>query len=448
MKKNRIITFTCSVCISLLGAQAAKGFQHDSIASRRAAIVRLYEQKLAALTQRYAFHTPEDSLAIPCPYFYKFFTPPVLYKEPIKDALSIQWTNVPVSRKSILAPFNFDDEDHDADLNNAINHTLVSTYVHHPEYIEQTQADLMKETPIREDVSTPIKQNVKLTEVVEKSEPVPTIEDMNIVVRRPNFWSFGGNYSMQMTQVYYSDNWYKGGDNYSSLLASITMDANYNNKQKIRWDNRLEMRLGFQTTQGDKEHKFKTYNDLLRLTNKLGLQASSHWYYSISSLSYTQFTRLYKNNDKKVYSDFMSPFNLVLSLGMEYKLNLKRFNMTANLNPIAYNFRYVDRQALSTSYGLKERHSTYNHFGPNIQANATWNISNNISWNSRFYWFSDLSSNVFEWENTFNFKITKLLSSKLYLYPRIDDSSKNYKNDKDRYFMLQELLSIGFDYSF
>jgi hypothetical protein len=208
------------------------------------------------------------------------------------------------------------------------------------------------------------------------------------------------------------------------------------------------MRLGFQTTQGDKEHKFKTYNDLLRLTNKLGLQASSHWYYSISSLSYTQFTRLYKNNDKKVYSDFMSPFNLVLSLGMEYKLNLKRFNMTANLNPIAYNFRYVDRQALSTSYGLKERHSTYNHFGPNIQANATWNISNNISWNSRFYWFSDLSSNVFEWENTFNFKITKLLSSKLYLYPRIDDSSKNYKNDKDRYFMLQELLSIGFDYSF
>ena len=35
----------------------------------------------------------------------------------------------------------------------------------------------------------------------------------------------------------------------------------------------------------------------------------------------TQFAHGYKSNDKKVYSDFFSPFNLNISVGMDYTVD-------------------------------------------------------------------------------------------------------------------------------
>lgn len=52
------------------------------------------------------------------------------------------------------------------------------------------------------------------------------------------------------------------------------MFANYNNKQKLKWDNKVEMRLGYQTSKGDTVHTLKTSDDMIRYTGKLGLQAS------------------------------------------------------------------------------------------------------------------------------------------------------------------------------
>ena len=47
------------------------------------------------------------------------------------------------------------------------------------------------------------------------------------------------------------------------------------------------------------------------------------------------------------------------------------------------------------------------------------------------------------------FTINKYLSSKLFVYPKIDDSSKGYKSeDMDKYFMFKEWLSLGLNYSF
>ena len=136
-------------------------------------------------------------------------------------------------------------------------------------------------------------------------------------------------------QYYVTENWYKGGEDHNSLLASLNAEANYDNKDKVTFSNKLEMRLGFQSSQSDTQHEYKTNADQIRLTNKLGLQAAKRWYYTAMLQSWTQFYPGYHANDPQVYSDFMSPFESVLSFGMDYKYKQGAFEVSATLSPMA-----------------------------------------------------------------------------------------------------------------
>lgn len=273
-------------------------------------------------------------------------------------------------------------------------------------------------------------------------------DDLGIVVRKPNFWTFKTNFSLQFTQNYVSDNWYKGGESHNALLASTIIEANFNNQRKLTFDNKLEMKLGFQTSHNDEEHKYKTNSDLIRLTNKLGLRAVKHWYYTIMLQSWTQFYKGYKSNDRKVYSDFMSPFESLLSVGMDYQQNSRnnKFRISATLSPLALKLKYVARPSLITSFGLSEPHHSKWEYGSNVTINYTWNIVRNISWTGRIYYFTDYSSTQLEWENTFNLSINRYLSARVFLYPRYDDSRSRTNNQSD--FEFNELLSLGLNLNF
>lgn len=265
--------------------------------------------------------------------------------------------------------------------------------------------------------------------------------DLEVVVRKPNFWTFKTNISLQISQAHYSENWYTGAESYSSMLATSTLEANYDNQQKLIFSNKLEMKLGFQTNKSDSEHKFKTSTDLVRLTNKLGIQASKHWYYTLMLQSWSQFCPNYASNSNWVNSDFMSPFESLLSVGMDYQLSKSKFTLSATLSPLALDFLYVDRLALSTTYGLKEgKHCKWD-LGSNVTVNYTWTLMKNVSWSGRIYWFTDYGNTKMEWENTFNLTINKYLSTKLYLYPRFDDSLS--REEGESYFQFHELLSVG-----
>lgn len=161
--------------------------------------------------------------------------------------------------------------------------------------------------------------------------------DWKVTIRKPNFWKFKANPKLQLMQNHISDNWYKGGESNYSWLVQLNLEATYNNKQKVVFTNTLESKLGFLSTQNDEKHKFRTNADMIRMTNKLGLRATKHWYYTFMLQSWTQFYRGYRSNDTKVYSDFMSPFENLFSIGMDYKFNCKNFDMSAAISPIAAN---------------------------------------------------------------------------------------------------------------
>jgi hypothetical protein len=276
----------------------------------------------------------------------------------------------------------------------------------------------------------------------------PETAPSDIVIFKPNFWTFGGDYYLQFLQNYVSDNWYKGGESNYSLLGRVTMMANYNNKQKVKWENKLEMRLGYQTSKGDSVHSLKTSDDLIRYTSKLGLQASRKWYYTIQMVAQTQFAHGYKSNDKKVYSDFFSPFNLNLSVGMDYSVDWlnHRLKGSAHLAPLAFNWKYVGREDLATRYGLKEGQHGMTDYGSECIFDLSWQLMENLKWKTRLWAYTTYKRAEIEWENTITFQFNRYISSNIFLYPRFDDGAK--RKDDQSYWQFKEFMSIGFSYSF
>ena len=364
--------------------------------------------------------------------FYRLFAPVTFYHNVADKSLS------------------FDNDEVGKDpVTDAIDAALMHIYLNRPDLVGTTETELKEAGNVRRDVEKPLKNQVKLVEkvegpVIDTPDDVPT----EILIQKPDFWTKKGDGYLQFMQNFVSNNWYKGGESNYSMVGALTLEANYDNRNKWKWDNKLEMKLGFMHSRSDSVHKFKSNEDLIRFTSKVGLQAAKNWYYTLQVLAYTQFTRGLKANDLKTYSDFMSPFNLNLGLGMDYKVATKnkKLNGTVNLSPIAVNYRYVDRLDLGPSYGLDEGKHSLVDFGSQVTADLTWKINDVVSWKSRLYAFTSYKRTEIEWENTFTLRVSKYISANLFLFPRFDDSGK--KDDDLGYLQFKEYSSIGFTYGF
>ena len=436
MKSRSIITILLLIAASTAFAQATHRTRHNK--AKDTLIVKSYTDSL----RNYKQMLDSTSINIPDsdrdPRTFYIFAPVTFYYSVAKDLLQTNDDN------QAKQPY---------DSSRDMDRIMMNIYLNHPNLVAKSERSLNRIGAVHKEMDAPIKNKVQL---VTKADALPIEEDdeehfnlpMEIVVKKPNFWKYSGDYYLQMLQNYVSSNWYKGGESNYSMVASVTMQANYNNKQKVKLDNKLEMKLGFQTSRGDTLHSFKTSEDLIRYTGKLGLQASKKWYYSLQLIAYTQFMRGYKSNDKKVYSDILSPLNINLSVGMDYNVVWFNKKLTGNIHlaPLAYNFKYVGRKELATRYGLDEGKHTLNDFGSECTVDLTWAFTNTIKWKTRLYGYTTYERAEVEWENTISFQFNKYITSNLFIYPRFDDGAK--KDESHGYWQLKEYMSIGFAYSF
>lgn len=351
-----------------------------------------------------------------------------------------------------VASNQFSISSNDSDkVGQAINQALMHIYLKRPELVRVTESEQEKAGSLRQDIiETPVMQEV---EIVEQAAPMPETPEaapVEVVIEKPNFWKYKGDASLQVMQNFVSDNWYKGGESNQAAVGTVTLEANYDNKSKWKWDNKLEMKLGFQTSPSDTVHKFKTNEDLIRYTGKVGLQAANRWYYTLQMLAYTQFYHGLKSNNTKVFSDFMSPFNLSVGLGMDYKVQAlaNKLTGTINMSPLAVNYRYVDRADLAKSFGVKTPDHTHSltDFGSQITASITWKVNDVLSWKTRIYGFTSYERSEVEWENTFTLRVSKYISANLFLFPRFDDA--NNRDEELGYWQFKEYSSLGFSYNF
>lgn len=369
------------------------------------------------------------------PYYgFKLFAPFTYYKDVVREQFHITLPEL---------------EEEPTSLSDKLYHkALLNVYLNNPSLVQTTAQALNANVPVVAAAPEVIKTNIAVAEENIQQPSDPSVEPVDVVAVKPNFWTFAGDYYLQFLQNYVSGNWYKGGESNYSMVGAITLQANYNNKQKVKWDNKLELKLGFLTSKSDSLHSLKTSEDLIRLTSKLGLQASKNWYYTVQLVAYTQFLRGYKNNHRMVYSDFFSPFNANLSVGMDYSVDWfkNKLKGSIHLAPLAYNFRYVDRLALATRYSLKDGHRSLHDIGSEFTVDLMWKMSENISWQTRLFGYTTYKRAELEWENTFTFKFNKFISSKVFVYPRFDDGTA--RDGQHGYWQFREYFSLGFSYTF
>lgn len=311
-------------------------------------------------------------------------------------------------------------------------------------YLSWTLPELPEITQTRQDprefmiADIPADMNISAPEMIED-------------IKRIN-WLHNFDGGVQFSQAYLSPNWYQGGTNSLSLLLNLLWEVSLNEvyHPKVLFTNSISYKLGLYSTPQDTYHNYGISQDLFQWNLKAGLRASHNWFYSVAVLFKTQFLRNYGENSLERKASFLSPGEFNLGLGMTYNTKSKngRLKFGASIAPLSYNLKTcidhsVDPALFSMPAGKRVQHQ----FGSNSELTADWTITDNISWRSRLFLFTNYKDFQGDWENTFNFSINKFLSTQIYLHMRYDTAATAV-SDHWRYWMIKEILSFGFRYAF
>ncbi|MBQ7462794.1 MAG: DUF3078 domain-containing protein [Bacteroidaceae bacterium] len=436
---KRLTTLFCICMMALNASPAIDTNDEEANPADSSFLLKSYLEALDSLVweRDSLFTTPTPST--PNPYYYLILSQPTLYSSSLHQAMGHTNTSSPDLQIQRLY---------------ASRKMLSMLYASAPGLVTQTESDILGQAGIRSDIHDMLGTSDKLADKVAAATLNPVMDEpVEVITRRPNFWKFAGSTALQFMQSYFTDNWYQGGEkNYMGNL-DVTLRANYDDQRKIIWENTLDIQLGFQTTESDKNRTFRPNHNLLRYTFNGGYKAWKSWYYSLLVILKTQIAPTYQKNTDNITSEFLAPLEVTVAPGMKYEIKWgkkKKFTGQLNVAPLAMNVLYVGNDDLVKNYGIEEGKNQRTTFGPNITLNTNWPITKQINWRSRMYWMSNFDYNIWEWENTIDFTVSKLITTTLYLYPRFDNSNEKYKERSrfNTYMMFKEWLSLGLKYSF
>ena len=412
-----------------------------------------YRKDFENMLQGWYDYTPDSEYGMLKPEFFKYVVPLTYYSSAIQHAGSFDdWEpediltrNKKVEKDKINAQIA--NLQQSKKIHDFVEKQLLSFYISYPELVQHNENEFQSISLLSDKDREAGPRTENIMTMIQPSERVAEVTESDLTVYRPNFWTTGGNGYLHFSQNHISDNWYKGGESTKSMLSGLVLFANFNDKQRIQFENRFEWKLGFITAPSDTVHSYKANNDLLRLTSKFGLKAVNHWYYTLSMNFKTQLFSNYRTNSDDLISAFFSPAELNIGLGMDYKYNKNGIcNLSLLLNPFNYTLYSIMSDDIDpTKFNIDAGHKHQSVFGSRLDATLKWKMFQFLMWESRLSYTTNYEKVLAEWENTFTFVVNKYLSTKLFVHGRFDDGVK--RKEGTSYFQVQEILSFGLNYT-
>jgi hypothetical protein len=276
-------------------------------------------------------------------------------------------------------------------------------------------------------------------------------------IPKRQYWTYGGNSLLQFSQNYISKNWYNGGTGNLNLLSVQNYTFNYK-KNRIQFNNFIEWKLSFYTNSNDTIRYFRLGEDLIRTYSDFGIKAfNDQWSYSSNLEIKTKLMRHYTENSNDYISSAFSPLQIHMGiLGMKYQIQktspenkYKKYHLSADLSLLSLQYTWLaDKKIDPARYGIEKGENSLLDLGSTLNAKIVINFNRQVTFTSRFKYFTNYKKVILESENELNLPINRYFSTRLYLYGRFDDSKGLKKDPGLNYIQLNELLSFGFNYKF
>jgi hypothetical protein len=283
----------------------------------------------------------------------------------------------------------------------------------------------------------------------------------------------GGYTTLILNQISFM-NWAKGGENTVAATGILNLFANFK-KKKFEFENTIDIKYGLQTSE---EFGFRTNQDMLDISSKLGYKALDKFYYTGLLNFKSQFAPGYNYpNDSLVVSRFLSPAYLIISLGMDFK---PIEEISVYLSPMTGKFIFVNNQKIAdagTFTGepatkdtagniIKQSKTTKSDFGAYLRINYKKELMENITLTSKLEIFNNYTDKIIKNRSNFDIdsetsvvmKVNELISANIFLHFIYDhdinvpiyekiDGQKTQVGSGPR-LQMKEVLGIGISYYF
>jgi hypothetical protein len=226
--------------------------------------------------------------------------------------------------------------------------------------------------------------------------------------------------------------------------------ANYQ-KNNLLWQNSLDMAYGFTYLTDSKINKYRKNDDRIELNSSIGYEASKKWFYTVAFNAKTQFDegKDYKQDTAIIVSEFLSPLNASLALGMDYKPN---DIFSAFISPLNLKLIYVYDTTYSQRYSVEKGEHLKTELGCIAKIKYKKELTKTISVLSKlevFYNYIDSPKYPYtNWEILFNLKVLKALSVNLNTQFIYDDNYKSGDPGSDAKIQIKEVFGMGMNYKF
>lgn len=261
----------------------------------------------------------------------------------------------------------------------------------------------------------------------------------------PHTWKKGGVINLNLSQASLK-NWAAGGDDFAMAFTSYFNYFFLFKQGKQSWDNSIDFNFGYVKTTSLGSRKNDDRFDFL---SKYGSAFAPKWYLSTLFNIRTQFFDGYTYSEPggEFSSSFLSPANILLSPGVDFKPNN---DFSAFASPVTARWIIVANKLLSAKglYGVTPGENSLFEIGAFASLNYNKGIVNNVSYKARMDLFSNYlrkPKNVDMYmTNYLTFKINRYLSASYNLDLIYDDDVRLFgDNNKSAGLQIKSLSGIG-----
>lgn len=261
-------------------------------------------------------------------------------------------------------------------------------------------------------------------------------------------------FNLNINQAAFSSNWKSGGVNSIGLNTNFSYRANYA-KDRISWDNTIDMIYGFVNNSGQ---GYRKTLDRIFLDTKYGYKLNDKWglYTSLNFLSQFAEGHKYEKDANGVeqeilISDFLAPAYITSSWGVEYHpvdyfyVRLSPFSPRVTI--VKDPERFIPAVDPVSPYGVTPPEETrYEWFAFQLSAEFNKDIATNLNLKWRYLMFANYETLELR---TIDHRLELMLNAKVNKFITVGlGGILLYDYDQDSGAQLSQVFNLGFAFSY